>query len=123
MDQPAPYNGGIETFFKRAESAANFGREIGLQYVHAHIRYAEALAMLGDGEGLLQALMKISPVGIQKSIPNADLRQSNMYFSSSDGAFLNRADAAKNFTKLKDGSIQVKGGWRLYSAALAYIPE
>jgi cellobiose phosphorylase len=116
MDQPAPYSGGIETFFKRAESAANFGREIGLQYVHAHIRYSEALAMLGDGEGLLQALMKISPVGIQKSVPNADLRQSNMYFSSSDGAFLNRADAAKNFTKLKDGSIQVKGGWRLYSS-------
>jgi cellobiose phosphorylase len=116
MDRPAPYSGGIETFFKRAESAANFGREIGLQYVHAHIRYAEALAMLGDGEGLLQALMTISPVDIQKTVPNADLRQSNMYFSSSDGAFLNRADAADNFTKLKDGSIQVKGGWRLYSS-------
>jgi cellobiose phosphorylase len=44
------------------------------------------------------------------------MRQSNMYFSSSDAAFLDRADAAENFDKLKDGSISVKGGWRLYSS-------
>jgi cellobiose phosphorylase len=116
MDQPAPYSGGLETFFKRAESAANFGREIGLQYVHAHIRYAEALAKLGDGDGFFQALLTICPISIEKTVPNAEMRQSNMYFSSSDAAFLDRADAAENFTKLKDGSITVKGGWRLYSS-------
>ncbi len=116
MDRPAPYSGGLETFFKRAESAANFGREIGLQYVHAHIRYAEALAKLGDGDGFFQALLTICPIGIEKTVPNAEMRQSNMYFSSSDAAFLNRADAAANFDKLRDGSISVKGGWRLYSS-------
>lgn len=116
MDRPAPYSGGLETFFKRAESAANFGREIGLQYVHAHIRYAEALAKLGDGDGFFQALLTICPISIEKTVPNAEMRQSNMYFSSSDAAFLNRADAAENFDKLKDGSITVKGGWRLYSS-------
>ena len=36
------YTGGTSRIFKRAESAANFGREVGLQYVHAHIRYIEA---------------------------------------------------------------------------------
>src|SRR5690606_23817269 len=36
MDRPPTYRGGVETVFKRAESAAYFGREIGLQYVHAH---------------------------------------------------------------------------------------
>ena len=41
------YHGGTSTLFRRAESAANFGREIGLQYVHAHIRYIEALARIG----------------------------------------------------------------------------
>ena len=116
MDKPTPYSGGLETFFKRAESAANFGREIGLQYVHAHIRYAEALAKLGDGDGFFQALLTICPISIEKTVPNAEMRQSNMYFSSSDAAFLDRADAAKNFAKLKDGSITVKGGWRLYSS-------
>ena len=116
MDKPMPYSGGLETFFKRAESAANFGREIGLQYVHAHIRYAEALAKLGDGDGFFQALLTICPISIEKTVPNAEMRQSNMYFSSSDAAFLDRADAAKNFAKLKDGSITVKGGWRLYSS-------
>ena len=39
MNKPANYRGGVSTNFKRAEQAANFGREIGLQYVHAHIRY------------------------------------------------------------------------------------
>lgn len=116
MDGPAPYSGGLETFFKRAESAANFGREIGLQYVHAHIRYAEAMAKLGDGDGFFEALLTICPISMEKTVPNAEMRQSNMYFSSSDAAFLNREDAAENFDKLRDGSISVKGGWRLYSS-------
>ena len=30
MDKPIAYHGGPETFFQRAESAAFFGREIGL---------------------------------------------------------------------------------------------
>jgi cellobiose phosphorylase len=116
MDRPAPYQGGLETFFKRAESAANFGREIGLQYVHAHIRYAEALAKMGRADEFYAALLTICPVSIKETVPNAELRQANMYFSSSDGAFLNRADAAENYEKLRDGSIPVKGGWRLYSS-------
>jgi cellobiose phosphorylase len=116
MDRPAPYQGGLETFFKRAESAANFGREIGLQYVHAHIRYAEALAKMGCADEFYQALLTICPVAIKETVPNAQPRQANMYFSSSDGAFLNRADAAENYEKLRDGSIPVKGGWRLYSS-------
>jgi len=116
MDRPAPYQGGLETFFRRAESAANFGREIGLQYVHAHIRYAEALAKLGDGEEFFKALLTICPVGIEKTVSNAAPRQSNMYFSSSDGDFCDRYDAAENFEKLRDGSIRAKGGWRLYSS-------
>src|SRR5690606_15171222 len=47
MNRPADYAGGVSTRFKRAEQAANFGREIGLQYVHAHIRFIEAMAKLG----------------------------------------------------------------------------
>src|SRR5690606_6806948 len=48
MDRPPAYRGGIETVFRRAESSPFFGREVGLQYVHAHLRYAEALAALGE---------------------------------------------------------------------------
>lgn len=50
MDRPARYEGGVSTIFRRAEQAANVGREISLQYVHAHIRYLEAAAKLGDAE-------------------------------------------------------------------------
>ena len=49
MDRPVTYHGGRQEVFQRAESAAFFGREIGLLYVHAHLRYGEALAKLRRG--------------------------------------------------------------------------
>ncbi|MDW2879524.1 MULTISPECIES: GH36-type glycosyl hydrolase domain-containing protein [Bacillaceae] len=116
MDRPATYTGGISTNFKRAEQAANFGREIGLQYVHAHIRFVEAMAKLGKSDEVWSGLQKINPIGIQKVVPNAELRQSNAYFSSSDGKFNTRYEAAEQFDKLRDGKAPVKGGWRIYSS-------
>lgn len=116
MDRPATYKGGVSTNFKRAEQAANFGREIGLQYVHAHIRFVEAMAKLGKVDEVWKGLQTINPVGIQKVVPNAELRQSNAYFSSSDGKFNTRYEAADNFEKLRDGLAAVKGGWRIYSS-------
>lgn len=116
MDRPAAYAGGVNTNFKRAEQAANFGREIGLQYVHAHIRFVEAMAKLGKSNEVWTGLQKINPIGIQKVVPNAELRQSNAYFSSSDGKFNTRYEAAEHFDKLRDGSAHVKGGWRIYSS-------
>ncbi|WP_018752303.1 GH36-type glycosyl hydrolase domain-containing protein [Paenibacillus sanguinis] len=116
MDRPAQYDGGISTHFKRAEQAANFGREVGLQYVHAHIRFVEAMAKLGHADEVWNGLNAINPVGIRKVVPNAELRQSNAYFSSSDGLFNTRYDAQMQFEKLRSGAVQVKGGWRIYSS-------
>ncbi|WP_080873208.1 GH36-type glycosyl hydrolase domain-containing protein [Oceanobacillus timonensis] len=116
MSQPAPYNGGVSTHFKRAEQASNFGREIGLQYVHAHIRFIEAMAKLGKPNEVWQGLAVINPVGIKDVVANAELRQSNAYFSSSDGKFATRYQAAKEFEKLRTGKATVKGGWRIYSS-------
>lgn len=116
MDRPANYAGGVSTHFKRAELAANFGREIGLQYVHAHIRFVEAMAKLGKVEEVWDGLLKINPIKIQDVVPNADYRQSNAYFSSSDGKFNTRYEAEEHFNKLRDGSVVVKGGWRIYSS-------
>ncbi|MFB9326137.1 GH36-type glycosyl hydrolase domain-containing protein [Paenibacillus aurantiacus] len=116
MDRPAAYDGGVSKRFKRAEQAANFGREIGLQYVHAHIRFIEAMAKLGKADEAWRALHVINPVGLRESVPNAELRQSNAYFSSSDGRFANRYEAAARFDELRSGSVGVKGGWRIYSS-------
>lgn len=116
MNRPAQYDGGVSTHFKRAEQASNFGREVGLQYVHAHIRYVEAMAKLGHAEEVWNGLGIINPVGIQEVVPNAELRQSNAYFSSSDGKFNSRYDAQEQFGKLRSGEVQVKGGWRIYSS-------
>ncbi len=116
MNRPASYRGGVSKLFKRAEQAANVGREISLLYTHAHIRYLEACAKLGDGTTAWDSLFTINPVLIKQSVPAACLRQSNMYFSSSDGMFMDRYDFAENFDKLKSGDIPVKAGWRLYSS-------
>ncbi|MEK4004801.1 GH36-type glycosyl hydrolase domain-containing protein [Paenibacillus sp. FSL H3-0333] len=116
MDRPARYEGGVSTIFRRAEQAASVGREISLQYVHAHIRYIEASAKLGEAKRAWDGLFQINPINIRQSVPNAQLRQSNMYFSSSDGDFPDRYSYQENFDQLRDGSVEVKGGWRLYSS-------
>ncbi|WP_040215007.1 GH36-type glycosyl hydrolase domain-containing protein [Clostridium polynesiense] len=116
MSNPANYKGGVSTIFKRAEQAANVGREIGLMYVHAHIRYIEAMAKLGLGERGWDALETINPILIQSKVKNAELRQSNCYFSSSDADFNNRYDFQENYNAVKEGEIGVKGGWRIYSS-------
>ncbi|OWA33336.1 cellobiose phosphorylase [Saccharibacillus sp. O16] len=116
MNRPAVYRGGVSTNFKRAEQAANFGREVGLQYVHAHIRFVEAMAKLGKREETWKGLSVVNPILLSKSVPNAELRQSNTYFSSSDGKFNTRYEAQERFHELKQGHVPVKGGWRLYSS-------
>lgn len=116
MNSPAQYGGGVSTHFKRAEQAANFGREVGLQYVHAHIRYVEAMAKLGKTDEVWDGLEVINPVGIAQIVPNAELRQSNTYFSSSDGEFNTRYEAQERFGELRSGCVKVKGGWRIYSS-------
>jgi cellobiose phosphorylase len=116
MSDTVEYKGGKNTFFIRAETASNFGREIGLQYVHAHIRYIEAMAKLNESRRVYDGLFMINPINISSYVKNALPRQSNMYFSSSDGCFYDRYEAKKDFNKLRTGRIKVKGGWRLYSS-------
>jgi cellobiose phosphorylase len=116
MSEPTTYGGGMERLFKRADTAANVGREIGLQYVHAHLRYAEAAAKLGDADRLWTALQVVNPVGLREVVPHAMARQSNVYFSSSDADFHDRVEAALRWKELRTGSVRVRGGWRLYSS-------
>jgi CRISPR-associated protein Csx3 len=116
MSEPAVYRGGLEKLFKRAETAANVGREIGLQYVHAHLRYAEAMAKIGDADRLWEALQVVNPVGLDQVVPRAVARQSNVYFSSSDADFADRIEAAARWPELRAGRVPVRGGWRLYSS-------
>src|SRR5262249_7660293 len=93
IDQPIGYHGGVEQTFRRAESASYFGREIGLMYVHAHLRYAEAMAVLGEARALRDALQIVNPIGVTECVANAAPRQRNAYFSSSDATFPDRYDA------------------------------
>ena len=116
MDRPLKYKGGIQTIFQRAESSTFFGREIGLMYVHEHIRYAESQAMMGNADAFVKALRQAIPVGYRDIVPCGDIRQANCYYSSSDVAFKNRYEADERYDEIKTGKITLKGGWRVYSS-------
>ena len=116
VNKPIPYKGGVEVYFKRAESASNFGREIGMQYVHAHIRYIEAMCALGKADEAYTGLLTICPITLQKVFKTSLPRQNNAYFSSSDAAFADRYEAVKKFDDIKKLKVGIKGGWRIYSS-------
>jgi 1,2-beta-oligoglucan phosphorylase len=116
MDRSPQYRGGKSVHFQRAETAAHFGREIGLLYVHANIRYCEALAKAGRADELLEMLQVISPVATADVVPNALPRQANLYFTSSDAQVYDRYEAARRLGELKTGKVGTLGGWRLYSS-------
>jgi 1,2-beta-oligoglucan phosphorylase len=116
MDRPVAYHGGPEQTFRRAESAAFFGREIGLMYVHAHLRYGEAMAVLREADALWEALLVASPITVTERLAHASPRQRNAYFSSSDAAFPDRYRSSAEWQRVRDGTMAVDGGWRIYSS-------
>ncbi len=116
IDRPVAYHGGPQTVFQRAESSSFFGREIGLMYVHAHLRYAQSMAVLGEADALWQALQLANPLAVTDRLAQALPRQRNTYFSSSDAAFPDRYAASAEYWQVKAGKIGIEGGWRIYSS-------
>lgn len=116
MDRPLRYHGGIQQIFQRAESSTFFGREIGLMYVHEHIRYAEVQAIMGHAEAFVKALRQANPVAYREIVTCGDYRQSNCYYSSSDVTFKNRYEADEKYEEILSGNHLLKGGWRVYSS-------
>jgi 1,2-beta-oligoglucan phosphorylase len=116
FDCPLPYRGGPQQLFQRAESSAFFGREIGVMYMHAHLRYAEMLAHVGEAERFFDALCKAHPIMLRERVPMADRRQANCYYSSSDAAFADRYQAQSHYDDIARGRIALDGGWRIYSS-------
>ena len=116
FDRPPMYHGGATQYFQRAESSTFFGREIGLMYMHAHLRYAQAMARYGAVEAFFLALRQANPIAIRSLVPTAALRQANCYYSSSDAAFADRYEALAQYDQVKTGAVTLEGGWRIYSS-------
>ncbi len=116
MDKPLKYTGGLQNIFQRAESSTFFGREIGLMYVHEHIRYAESLAITGKAKEFAHALLQAIPISYSNVVKQADVRQSNCYYSSSDVILKNRYEADNNYSNIINGKYKLYGGWRVYSS-------
>jgi 1,2-beta-oligoglucan phosphorylase len=85
-------------------------------YMHAHLRYAQALAHVGEAERFFHALCQANPIGTRSIVPNATLRQANCYYSSSDAAFEDRYQASAEYERVLQGTIPLEGGWRVYSS-------
>ncbi|MEM7577042.1 MAG: hypothetical protein AAF328_06150 [Planctomycetota bacterium] len=119
MERPPAYAGGVSTVFQRAESAAFFGREVGLMYTHAHLRTVESWISAGRPVDALRLLNRINPVGItdpDTGVANAAPRQANAYFSSSDARFATRYHADAHHADVLTGKVVCDGGWRVYSS-------
>ena len=116
MNDTVRYHGGENTLFQRAETSANFGREISLLYIHAHIRYIEAMNKIGDASRAYDALHMVNPIEIRKYLKNADYRQSCSYYSSSDANFSDRYIANNSIHLIKTQDVKVRAGWRVYSS-------
>ncbi|HEX2857274.1 MAG TPA: hypothetical protein VHO26_07320, partial [Propionibacteriaceae bacterium] len=116
MDRPLPWHEGIPRIFRRGEQSAFFGREVGLMYTHALLRWVQALAHLGDPSALDLLLLAV-PVQLSDRLGALALpRQRNCYYSSSDARFLTRAEASARWDDLREGRVPVAGGWRVYSS-------
>ena len=116
FDRPFAYHGGLQRNFQRAETATFFGREIGLMYMHLHLRYAQALAHVGQSERFFRALCQANPIGLREIVRTATLRQSNCYYSSSDAKFADRYQASAEYERVRLGTVDLDGGWRVYSS-------
>jgi cellobiose phosphorylase len=74
------------------------------------------LAASGDVDGARAALAFVNPIAVTELLPQASLRQRNTYFSSSDAAYCDRYQASAEWGRVRDASIAVDGGWRIYSS-------
>lgn len=116
FDKPPVYRGGPMEVFKRAEAATFWGREIGLMYTHAHLRYCEALGRVGDAQRLWDGLLLAVPLGLSDRVPVTRPRQTTCYYSSSDAVFADRVQAGEQYADIARGAVPLEGGWRVYSS-------
>ncbi|MFN2318853.1 MAG: cellobiose phosphorylase [Dermatophilaceae bacterium] len=116
FDRPPPYSGGLMRHFQRAETATFVGREIGLMYVHAHLRWCEAMARWGDADALWLGLLQVLPPATVTIVPGARPRQANAYPSSSDAACFDRQEFAARYAEVLTGATGLEAGWRIYSS-------
>ena len=117
FDRPLAYHGGTQRLFQRAESASFFGREIGLMYMHAHLRYAQALAHVGDAAALLRCAVAGAPDrdrAIACRRPRRGRRTATTRARTRRSATATRR--ARPTTACADGSVALDGGWRVYSS-------
>ena len=103
--------------FQRAETSTFFGREIGLMYTHAHLRYAEAMARYGDADAFFLALRQANPIGIRELVPDGRrCARRTATTRAPTPAFAIATRPRSTTTTCAPGRVPLEGGWRVYSS-------
>ena len=72
-------------------------------YMHAHLRYAQALAHIGEPSASSTRSARPTRSACARSCRAATLRQSNCYYSSSDATFADRYQASDEYERVRRG--------------------
>jgi cellobiose phosphorylase len=72
--------------------------------------------MLGETAAARELMRLVDPISVTQTLPQASPRQRNAYFSSSDAAFADRYEASAQWARMRDGTVALDGGWRVYSS-------
>ena len=112
-----PYHGGPQRLFQRAESATFFGREIGLMYMHAHLRYAQALAHVGDADRFLPCAVPGQPDRHPRHRADRDAAAGELLLLELGCGVRGSLPGERASTSAScAGEIALDGGWRVYSS-------
>ncbi len=71
---------------------------------------------MGEADAFFHALCQANPIAIGSVVPRAAVRQANCYYSSSDATFADRYQASAEYERVKLGTVDLEGGWRVYSS-------
>ncbi len=116
FDRPLPYHGGPQKFFQRAESATYFGREIGLMYTHAHLRYAQARRACGRRGWVLPRAVPGQPDCHPVTDSERDAATGELLLLELRRDVRRPLPGERWICRVKDGTIPLEGGWRVYSS-------
>ena len=116
FDHPLPYHGGPQQLVP-ARRECHVLRPRDRPDVYAR---ASALCTGAGPHGRVRAFLPRALSGqsnrLRELVAQATLRQANCYYSSSDAAFADRYQAGAEYARVRDGSIALDGGWRVYSS-------
>ena len=85
-------------------------------YVHAHLRYCEAAAMLGEADAFLDGLQIANPIAVTERLPHATPGSATATSPAATPLSATAIEAFAEWHRVREGTVEADGGWRIYSS-------